>query len=444
MSKSFINTWSLQFHDDELEAGFRLFNIRTEIRYVKYFLILLVLFNGIYAIKDYYFFHQRHIESILWQVFVFIPLYLLFIWLVTRMEKGHYIDRPYLIPIIIFFFTILSQLWLIKTSGNGLSGIHSIMLLVVFGSFVFSGIMYGHSLILAPITLLGIILAVVFFDDSYELVNTTMLYIMTLSGLTLTKYQIERQNRLSFNRTELLAEEDTRIKESYLRVNSLSEMRKDLIAILAHDVRSPLASLHGVLELAKGGDLTQDETMEYIGKIETQVSTVNFLINDILIWIKSQSDEADFEKGPVNISSVVEDLKFLFSEAFEEKEILFRVNLEVDDVFGQPDMIKSILRNFISNAVKFSSKDDTITLQSVAAPSNKVRISVIDEGVGISPQDLVKLKSTFATKLGTKNEKGIGLGLKICRALILAHKSSLEVQSEVNKGTVMSFELNRA
>ncbi|MCV9388377.1 sensor histidine kinase [Reichenbachiella ulvae] len=445
MSKSFINTWSLHFHDEEIEESFRLDNIQFESRLVKIFLLMLIGFNAIYAAKDFYFTEQRDLISLQFQVFFILPVYVAMSVYTNRFKHLFQNFSFYSFAVFLCVFTIVSQLCMLYLNGDNGKGLDSIVLIAIFGSFIFSGILYRQMLGIVPFVLVVLIIFLVFLFELplVRIINVSLIYTMAICASLLTKYQIERQRRLSYNRAASLMSDEKDIKESYLRINALSEMRRDLIAILAHDVRSPLASLQGVLSLTKSGSLSPEESREYLEKVEQQVSTVNFLVNDILIWIKSQSDEADFEKGPVNLSSIIEDLKFLFLDAFEEKQIEFKVSLTIDNVYGQPDMIKTILRNFISNAIKFSDKGTAIVLES-RPEGSKVRISVRDHGMGMTADELAKLKNTFNTKLGTRKEKGMGLGLKICRALIQAHKSNLEVISQPNEGTTMSFLLNRA
>ncbi|RJE71620.1 hypothetical protein BGP76_05895 [Reichenbachiella sp. MSK19-1] len=443
MSNSFLNSRNLQFYEEEVEESFRRQNIATETNFVKYFLLMLILFNLVYGLKDLLLGNERDIISIYFQFFVILPVYLVLTVLVFRFSD--FLDTRYFYWLANFLclFTIGSQLYMLNLNGTNGMGINSVFLIAVFGSFIFSGILLKHMLLIVPVFVISLILSLfTWFDfDTISIINTCLIYLITITGLLVTKYHLEQQSRLNFNKTESLLVDERMLKESYLRINSLSVMRKDLIAILAHDVRSPLASLQGVLQLAKDGSLSQEETLYYIDKVENQVSTVNFLINDILVWIKSQTEGADFEKGAFNISSLVEDLKYLFAADFEEKEIRFQVNLFEDNAFGQPDMIKTVLRNLISNAIKFSAAGDTITLESKSV-EGKVSIAIIDEGVGMSEKVMKKLRTTFSSQLGTRNEKGIGIGLKICRALILAHKSKMEISSVQNEGTVISFLLD--
>lgn len=445
MSKSFINTWSLAFHDDELEEQFRLENVHSEFRFVRVFLILVLFFNVAFIVKDSIFTGERDLISLKVNAFFIMPVYVVLTVMVFRFKHLYQNSSFYSLASFICMFTILSQLLILYLNGGNGESIDSIILIVVFGSFMFSGVHYRQVIVLAPLVFVSVVFSLLaLFDLSLiRVINVTLLYMMALGGLVLVKYQIERHNRLCFNKASSLMTDEKEIKESYLRINALSEMRKDLIAILAHDVRSPLAALQNVLSLAKDGSLSQEETQEYLEMVEQQASTVNFLINDILIWIKSQSEEADFEKGAVNLSSIIEDLKFLFDKAFEEKQIDFRVSIAVDNVYGQPDMIKTILRNFISNAIKFSKPGSSIVLESRPEGSS-VRLSVRDHGEGMTKDELSKLKNTFNTKLGTRKEKGVGLGLKICRALLQAHKSNLDIISQPGDGTTISFLLSRA
>ncbi|MGL1885038.1 MAG: HAMP domain-containing histidine kinase [Reichenbachiella sp.] len=445
MKNSFYKNGWLTFRDRDFESGFRVFLKKSEIALIEKVVFALFLFNFIYFLKDTFFYTGRDPESMLFQGIVILPVYaalFAFIWFYkSKIRVGGF----FFITSFFCVFTILSQLILTLLNGTDGGSLSNIMVITTFAAYIFSGIIFRHLLMVTPFVVLSFLGVILFaFDfDKHEQINLILIYIMTFVTIIWYKFNNEKQLRNSFNQSELMQLEDSQIKESYLEMNAMSEMRKDLISILAHDVRSPLANLHSVISLTKDEDLTIDESKSMMVELESQVDKVEFLINDILVWIKSQSNDAHLEMGTVNLPSITEDLNFIFSDIFKDKGIEFKLDLRASCVFGQEDMIKTVLRNLIGNAIKFSRKGNTITLSS-RLEKGLVKVAISDEGVGMNESAIKKIKKTFSTTLGTNSEKGIGLGLKICQAIVRTHKSTLEFKSEVDKGTEVSFFLGEA
>ncbi|MFY0625535.1 MAG: HAMP domain-containing histidine kinase [Reichenbachiella sp.] len=443
MLKSFVNSINLNFHDRELEMRFRKHLINEDSTFIKYFLILVLSFNIMYAFRDLFFYSTREEISVQVQLFVVLPFYVIsMVLLQTKRPKPKF---HFIHTLSICLFTIFSQLLLLVLNGNDGLSIKSVMIIALFGAYTYSGILYKHALYLTPlvITAICVYIYVLFDYGTVERINIIFIYIMAITGVVSVNYRIEYHQRMNFHKSEVMQEEDGKLKESYLRINALSELRKDLIAVLAHDVRTPIANLQSALHLAKVGDLNEEESQNIFQKIEKQVGMVGFLINDILVWIKSQNEVVDLKLSKTDIAETINELWFLFNDQFTDKEIQLKLNIEEKLVYCQPDMLKSILRNLISNAIKFTPSGASITLES-KKESGKVTILVIDEGIGMSEEQVKNWKTSFESGLGTKNEKGIGLGLKICHAMIKTHRTKLTIESTLNKGTKIGFSLDPA
>lgn len=443
MTNNYLNKINLEFHDNELEKRFRKYLITENLKFVQYFIILIFVFNVMYAVRDSFFSTSRSEISVLFQWYIVIPTYV--VLLLVSLREFTPIPVKYLGTTFLCIFTIATQMaMLFLNGGDGLS-IKSIMIIVLFGSYIFSGILYKSILYITPFFILAILTHVfVLFDYEYgERANIILIYIMAITGVISVSYRIEYQQRMDYFKTDLIKQEGSKLRESYVKINALSEIRKDLISVLAHDVRSPIGNLQAVLGLVKDGHLSENEVRKIFVDIEKQVGTVSFLINDILVWIKSQNEDVDIELTNHNIVETISDLWYIFSDHFKEKEIELKLDIQETHVVCQPDIIKSILRNLLSNALKFSDKGSKISI-TTASKNEKVTISVIDEGVGMSTTQLAQLNKSFTSTTGTEEEKGIGIGLKMCHAMIKSHHSKLNIQSELKIGTSMSFELDSA
>ncbi|HZY24646.1 MAG TPA: HAMP domain-containing sensor histidine kinase, partial [Bacteroidales bacterium] len=167
------------------------------------------------------------------------------------------------------------------------------------------------------------------------------------------------------------------------------------------------------------------------------------LLEDILLWARVQSGKIPFKPKKLNITDIANDIIELMSPAANLKNITINHYETANiNVYADPDMIKTVLRNLVSNSIKFTNKNGLINIKSVLTDSELV-ISVSDNGVGIAPDNLTTLfvNSEAITTKGTANETGTGLGLSICKEFIETHGGKIWVESELGKGTEFKFTL---
>jgi PAS domain S-box-containing protein len=239
------------------------------------------------------------------------------------------------------------------------------------------------------------------------------------------------------------AEREIRLKnEELLQANTDKDR---FISILAHDLKSPFSSILGFLEL-----LTENIRTFDIDKIENTIGLVyksalgTFnLLEDLLLWARSQSGKIPFKPEKLSFALICQEVVGNLNQMAGRKKIsiYYPENIEIN-ITADVYMLKTILRNLVSNAVKFSNPGGQIAISAIKSNS-ELTISVTDNGIGIDTETINKLFdiSQTHTTPGTENEKGTGLGLFICREFVEKHGGKIWVESEVSNGSCFRFTL---
>lgn len=238
-------------------------------------------------------------------------------------------------------------------------------------------------------------------------------------------------------------EED--IKHKNAELQRLSDDKDILMSILAHDLITPFNSMLGFL------DLLSENLREYdVHTLENYISIVNNsakgafnLLNDILLWTRSQSGAIPFEPKIFNLKSSIEEVTEFLKPNANTKNIT--INIDESDktvVFADVDMLNTILRNLISNAIKFTDLGGIVNISSERTESD-ILVTISDNGIGIAPNILPRLFDTtklYSTR-GTANEKGTGFGLMLCKKFLEEHGGEIWAESELSKGSKFKFTL---
>ncbi len=213
------------------------------------------------------------------------------------------------------------------------------------------------------------------------------------------------------------------------------------VSILAHDLRSPFQTLLGLLALLNK-DIESYTTREIAAFVKTLYesadNTYNFL-EDLLNW--AQSQKMPFQPHKISFKDIWLDTNTAIKASANGKEITIINNIPLDLLlYADGNMLKTVLRNLISNSIKFTHNGGSITLSSVETKEG-IKISVADNGVGMTKDVASKLFeiSGNCTTKGTSNEKGSGFGLVLCYVFIKKHAGIIWVESELDKGSVFSF-----
>lgn len=238
-------------------------------------------------------------------------------------------------------------------------------------------------------------------------------------------------------------ENETLILKQNKELQKLTTDQNRFMQILSHDLRSPFNSLLGFSKLLYNNIENYD-----IQKIKKQVGYINEiskniynLLDDLLLWSKSQAGKLVFSPEFFGIKNLCREVIEGININAKQKQIEIKclINDEIT-IYADIKMIKTVLRNIISNAVKFTNEKGTIKI--VAENNqNNLKISILDNGIGISEEDINKLwdKSIPYTTKGTNNEAGTGLGLLLCKEFIEKHSGKIWVESSQGKGSNFIF-----
>jgi len=254
---------------------------------------------------------------------------------------------------------------------------------------------------------------------------------------------------LAFNKMiENLREKKT-LEDLLIRQNEeliqLNAQKDKFFSIIAHDLKSPFNSILGFSELLKdeGRDLDIDSIIQYAGIINSSAQHTFELLVNLLEWARMQQGRIPFEPKPFLLNSIIH------AEYEGSKETANQKNISLIDgiqeniiVTADENMLRTVIRNLISNAIKFTPKQGFVKV-SAEVRDDYVHILVSDSGVGIKAETigkLFKIETSFTTR-GTENEKGTGLGLLLCKEFIEKHGGKIWVESEEGQGSTFSFSL---
>ncbi len=234
-------------------------------------------------------------------------------------------------------------------------------------------------------------------------------------------------------------------KENEIRLQELNATKDKLFSIIAHDLRSPFNAILGFSELLINNtkDIEVDKSEKYLGIINSSAKNTLILLDNLLKWAKSQTGQFIYKPEKINLSAIVREILEISNSIAKLKNISLNY-IQTDDIEVHADvnMLKTILRNLISNAIKYTHSNGEIAISAVQNQNN-IEITVSDNGIGMSEETRNKLFKidTVITTSGTADEKGSGLGLILCKEFMDKLGGKIWVESELGKGSDFKFTL---
>jgi two-component system, sensor histidine kinase and response regulator len=260
-------------------------------------------------------------------------------------------------------------------------------------------------------------------------------------GLVTLVIVLRNLNRKKQRSNSLLQQTQQTIKAQNVELKKLGGIKDKLFSIMAHDFRAPLASLNGLMPLLKGENLSEQEKSFVLTSVSDQLSATTYFLENLLQWSRNQFSAITPKLETINAMAISQECVELLNSTAAVKKITIANNVTDCLILADSEMLKFIFRNLISNAIKFSHVDETITIQSKQV-DKYIHFSIIDKGIGMSKEAVDQLfqLETVVTS-GTKNERGTGLGLMLCRDFVMANGGTIWVESKMGEGSVFSFSL---
>jgi PAS domain S-box-containing protein len=242
--------------------------------------------------------------------------------------------------------------------------------------------------------------------------------------------------------TELKKAEEA-LKESEKKLKELNATKDKFCSIIAHDLRTPFNSILGFSELLieNTKDSEVAESKIYSEIINSSAKNTLVLLDNLLNWAKSQTGQIKFNPKKLNLSSIIQEILDIYISTAKIKNIsLNYIPSEDIEVYIDQNMLKTVLRNLISNSIKFTNLNGKITINATQNHNN-IEITVSDNGIGMNEETKKKLFKidTNITTPGTASETGTGLGLILCKEFIEKQGGEIWVESELGKGSDFKF-----
>lgn len=263
-------------------------------------------------------------------------------------------------------------------------------------------------------------------------------------------YGIEERDILTYVSEQIALAINKLSDEQKLKAysNELKELvatKDKLFSIISHDLKSPIQGIMGLSELLieDAEILSPEEMKEDLIEINKSVKVLYKLIENLLDWSRFQTGRMQLTPITLNAFILVDTVINPLLQTAKLKHITINNNVNPSHfVVGDENLLRSLFHNLISNSIKFTNENGQIDINSESV-GNKIIFEVADNGTGISPENIEKIFKfdSSLTTMGTNNERGTGLGLVLCKEIVNAHKGNIKLNSEVGKGTKISFDL---
>ncbi len=246
---------------------------------------------------------------------------------------------------------------------------------------------------------------------------------------------------LAIERIKLSAQADA-IREA----RETERMRSELMATLSHELRMPLTAIRGYATalLLEEVEWSRDKQAEFLRWIDEECQTMEVMLSDILDSSLIDVSQLAIEPLPLDLRALARDLAQEFQQRTQAHHLVVDLPLTFPPVQADPRWIKQVFRNILDNAIKYSPDGGLVVIQGEVRPESVV-INIADQGIGISPENLIPLFEKYL-RVKSSNEyyvPGTGLGLPIARAIVEAHGGRIWAESKKGQGTTVSFSLPR-
>lgn len=327
-------------------------------------------------------------------------------------------------------YGVLAVFYMQKRSNGLIAFLLSITLYLIV--FVF-GKQYAYNLRVTsfPFYVFNHLVAIIFIFFALSWIkkenNAYQQSILEKNQALLHRYQeIESQKEIIAKKAEQLAE--------------LNTVKNKLFSIISHDLKNPLYALRNLFRNVEQYDLPGEELKAMVPDIIRDLQYTTSLMENLLQWAKSQMNADALVLQFVDLSELIQETTELLRLQATAKKVHLKTNLSVASyVVAEKDMVRLVLRNLVSNAIKFTPANGSVFVDAVEFDT-VVEISISDTGVGMSNKVLHQLsQNSFYSTNGTASETGTGLGLMICKEFLSKIGSKIYIESEEGKGSTFSF-----
>ena len=276
--------------------------------------------------------------------------------------------------------------------------------------------------------------------DAHVIIALSALIIILLAALLKARVSVKNANAALNQRNQEVTVQHQAIQQQKETLEELNKVKDKMFSIIAHDFRSPLNTIQGVLSLLHVDALSEQELRMLLPDLTRKVDASINLLDNLLHWSRAQMRGIKTSPQVFPIKKVVDETIAHMLQLAQQKDILIQSFVDPDLlVHADPEMIRLVVRNLLSNAIKFSYESHAIHIEAHQKGEHAV-VSITDFGVGINPEVQPELfgYSGYSTR-GTAQEKGTGLGLNLCHECVVKNQGDIWLDSEPGTETTFSF-----
>jgi signal transduction histidine kinase len=293
------------------------------------------------------------------------------------------------------------------------------------------------------------------YDPNYNKIERNLYKAEIENLVKKKKIETEKEKLISDLKKSKEALEKETLKVKKLNSNLLdsqNELKEHIatkdkfFSIISHDLRGPISAFLNLTDLllSEMEEMSWKELKETMKMMHSSALGVNRLLNNLLQWSRLQRGKLDFTPANYNLKFIIDNGIDILKSSARDKSINI-INLVADDiiVYADSNMLDLVIRNLISNSIKFTNEGGTITISSSKKNKKLIIVSITDTGIGIEPKNLEKLFriDEKITTEGTKGELGSGLGLILCKEFVEKNGGKISVKSSIGKGTTFTFSI---
>ena len=225
------------------------------------------------------------------------------------------------------------------------------------------------------------------------------------------------------------------------QIKQFAEKQRQFFADITHEIRNPLHTISGALDMLELNKLTEEKKDKYITTAKKQTERISHLFKDLKILQRYDSDEYFVERQEFDLADIARHMEDWYSEKAKEKGLHLNIDQHSCKAIGDPGKIEQVMDNLISNALKYTNKGSVDVTYRVE--NYEVTVTIEDTGIGISDEHLDRLFDRFyrTDKARSRDKGGTGLGLAVVKSILKGHGSDIHVESEVGEGTRFWFVL---
>jgi signal transduction histidine kinase len=280
---------------------------------------------------------------------------------------------------------------------------------------------------------------------TYLSVAAAVLFLIILYYTHRSKQQASLNAQNMYEKNQEISAQNEEISAQSDKLQELNTLKDRIFSIISHDFAGPLLSMSGLLNLVKEQIIAEKEFKDFIPELQKNIDSTSELLYNLLNWAKSQLEGVALQPINFSLKEVAESKIHLLEKQATQKGIRLHNQIQEDvQAFADKDMIELVIRNLVSNAIKFCSAGQEITIKG-NREQEFTKICVEDTGIGIAPEHIRRvLGNEMFTTPGTSREKGTGLGLILCKDFIEKNGGKIWVESELNKGSRFYFTIPTA